>query len=116
MTNAFTLDDLNAALDTKYAPFVFQHGRQKFVLQQVLRLPQETRKIVQAQLQMLDDKKDELEEAEVLAILKAVIDNVVEGDAKENKADKLFDILDNDLVKVTILFEKWVGSSQAGEA
>lgn len=112
MSNAFTLDDLNKALETKYAPFVFQHGREKFVLQQVLRLPKDVRKIVQAQLQVLQDKQGELEEDEVLAILKAVIDNVLDG----HKADKLFDILDNDLAKVTVLFEKWVESSQPGEA
>lgn len=114
MTNAFTLDDLNKALETKYAPFVFQHGREKFVLQQVLRLPKETRKIVQTQLQMLDDKKAELDEAEILAVLQAVVANVLDGDAA--KADRLFNILDNDLVKVTVLFERWVESTQAGEA
>lgn len=112
MTNAFTLDDLNKALDTKYAPFVFQSGREKFTLQQVLRLPQETREIVKAQLQMLDDKKDELNEGEVLAILKAVVENVM----NEDKADRLFEILDNDLAKVTIIFEEWVKKSQPGEA
>lgn len=112
MTNVFTLDDLNKAIESKYAPFVFQSGREKFVLQQVLRLPDETRKIVQAQLQMLDDKKEELNEEEVKVILKAVVDNVLDGD----KVDRLFDILDNDLVKITVLFEKWVEHSQPGEA
>jgi len=112
MANAFTLDDLNKALDTKYAPFVFQAGREKFTLQQVLRLPHEKRQIVRAQLQMLDDKKDELEEDEVMVILKAVVENVM----SEDKADRLFEILDNDLVKVTILFEQWVGQTQVGEA
>lgn len=112
MTNAFTLDDLNKAIEKKYAPFVFQSGREKFVLQQVLRLPDETRKIVQAQLQMLDDKKEELNEEEVKTILKAVVDNVLDGD----KVDRLFEILDNDLVKITVLFEKWVEHSQPGEA
>lgn len=112
MTNAFTLDDLNQALEEKYAPFVFQSGREKFVLQQVLRLPKNKRDIVKAQLQMLEDNKEELNEDEVLIILKAVIENVIEG----GKADRLLEILDNDLVKLTILFEKWVSSSQVGEA
>lgn len=116
MTNAFTLDDLNKAIDEKYAPFVFQHGREKFVLQQVLRLPQTKREIVKAQLMMLDEKKDELEEAEVLAILKAVVENVLDSSGKDDKATKLFDILDNDLVKITVLFERWVSASQPGEA
>lgn len=112
MTNAFTLDDLNAALETKYAPFVFKVGRESFKLQQILRLPKDKRAIVKAQLQLLEDKKDELEEDDILAILKAVVDNVLEGD----KIDRLFDLLDNDLVKVTIFFEKWMESAQAGEA
>lgn len=114
MTNAFTLDDLNKALQTKYAPFVFQSGREKFTLQQVLRLTKERREVVKAQLQLLDDKRDDLTEDEVLAVLKAVIENVIEGDS--TKAERLFEVLDNDLVKVSILFEKWVESAQAGEA
>lgn len=113
MTNAFTLDDLNRTLETKYAPFVFQHGREKFTLQQVLRLPRDTRKAVQAQLQTLDDKREELEEDDLIAILKSVIESVLDDAVK---ADRLFNILDNDLVKITILFEKWVETSQVGEA
>jgi hypothetical protein len=112
MANEFTLDDLNAALEKKYGPFVFAVGKEKFVLKQVLRLDKETRLTVKAQLQMLEDKKDELEEDDVMSILKAIIENVIEGD----KADRLFELLDNDLVKVTILFEQWVGSAQPGEA
>lgn len=112
MTNAFTLDDLNQALEDKYGPFVFKAGRETFKLNQILRLPKEKRDIVKAQLQLLEDNKAELEEHEILAILKAVVDNVLEGD----KIDRLFDLLDNDLVKVTVFFEKWMESAQAGEA
>lgn len=112
MTNAFTLDDLNKALETKYAPFTFQHGREKFVLNQVLRLSKDKREIVKAQLQLLEDNKEDLNEDEILVILKAIVENVIEGD----KSERLFELLGNDLVKVTILFEKWVESSQAGEA
>lgn len=112
MTNEFTLDDLNIALEKKYGPFVFTAGGEKFVLRQVLRLPKETREIVKAQLELLDEKRDELTEDDMLVILKAVVENVLEG----NGADRLFNLLDNDLVKVTILFEKWVERTQAGEA
>jgi hypothetical protein len=112
MTNEFTLDDLNVALEKKYGPFVFSAGGEKFVLRQVLRLPKNQRDIVKAQLETLDQKRDELSEDEMLAILKAVVSNVLEGYG----ADRLFDLLDNDLVKVTVLFEKWVERTQAGEA
>lgn len=112
MTNAFTLDDLNAALDKKYGPFIFKAGRETFTLNQVLRISKEKRAVVKAQLQMLDDKRNELTEDEMLIILKAVVENVIEGD----KTDRLFEVLDNDLAKVTVLFEQWVEASQAGEA
>lgn len=111
MTNAFTLDDLNNALVTKYAPFVFSAGKAKYTLKQVLALPKEKREVVKSQLKVLEDTKNELEEEEILAILKAVIQNVCDDDV-----DKLFNLLDNDLVRVSILVEQWVGVTQAGEA
>lgn len=111
MTNAFTLDDLNVALEKKYGPFVFQAGKEKFTLKQVLRIEKEKRAVVKAQLQILDDKKDELDEDKILAILKSVVENVCDDDT-----NRLFDILENDLVKITILIEKWAEHTQAGEA
>lgn len=112
MTNEFTLDDLNTTLEKKYGPFVFKAGRETFKLQQVLRLPKEKRDVVKAQLELLDGNKNDLGEDEMLAVLKAVLENVVEGD----KTDRLLDVLGHDLVKLTILFEKWGESTQVGEA
>lgn len=112
MSNAFTLDDLNAALEKKYAPFVFQSGRQKFVFTQILRLSKEHRLIVRAQLEALEEKKSDLSEDEILALLKAVLDYVVQDD----KSDALMEVLGNDLVKLTVLFENWIESSHVGEA
>lgn len=112
MANEFTLDDLNATLEKKYSPFVFTAGREKFVLQQILRLPKDKRDVVKAQLQVLEENKGDLDEDQMLVVLKAVVGNALEGD----KVDRLFDILENDLVKVTVLVEQWVGNTQAGEA
>jgi hypothetical protein len=112
MTNAFTLDDLNVALEKKYGPFVFQSGRQKFTMVQILRLPKEQRQTVRAHLEVLESKKDELSEDEILSLLKAILDYVVQ----DGKSDALMEVLDQDLVKLTVLFEKWIESSQVGEA
>lgn len=112
MSNAFTLDDLNTAIEKKYAPFVFQAGEQKFIFTQILRLPKEKRDIVRAQLESLESHKDNISEEEVFAILKAVLQNVIEGD----KVDALLNILDHDLVKITLLVEKWAESASVGEA
>lgn len=108
----FTLDDLNRAVQAKYKPWAFTAGRTKFVLKQILSLPKEQREIVRAMLQKLDDEKNELTEENVFAILKAVLDYIVEDD----KAEKLLEVLDNDLVKMSALFEAYMEGTQAGEA
>lgn len=108
----FTLDDLNKAVSAKYKPWGFAAGRTKFSLKQVLALPKEQRDNVRAMLVKLDEKKNELEEDDILAIMKAVFDYVVEDD----KADRLMEVLDNDLVKISVLFEAYMEGTQAGEA
>lgn len=108
----FTLDDLNRAVQAKYKPWGFAAGRSKFVLKQILALPKEQREVVRAMLQKLDDDKADLSEDEVQAILKAVLEYLVEDD----KADKLLEVLDNDLVKISALFEAYMEGTQAGEA
>lgn len=111
MTNAFTLDDLNKALDDKYKPFAFHAGKDKFSLKQVLSLPKEHRAIVKSMLEKLQDTKD-LDEDQALSILKAVLEYVVE----DNKTDRLLEVLDHDIAKVTILFEAWAEGTSVGEA
>lgn len=108
----FTLDDLNRAVQAKYKPWGFSAGRTKFSLKQVLALPKEQRDTVRAMLQKLDDNKNDLTEDEVEAILRAVLDYLVEDD----KTEKLLEVLDNDLVKISALFEAYMEGSQAGEA
>lgn len=108
----FTLDDLNRAVQAKYKPWGFTAGRNKFSLKQVLGLPKEQRDIVRAMLQKLDDDKKDLSEDDIFAILKAVMDYIVDDD----KTDKLLEVLDNDLVKLSALFEAYMEGTQAGEA
>lgn len=108
----FTLDDLNKAVKAKYKPWGFTAGRTKFSLKQVLSLPREQRDIVRAMLKKMDDEKDDLSEDDILSILKAVLDYLVEDD----KSDKLVETLDHDLVKVSALFEAYMEGTQAGEA
>jgi hypothetical protein len=112
MSNAFTLDDLNKTLEKKYGPFVFKAGKETFTMVQVLRLPREKREVVKTLLQTLEDQKENLNEDQTLDILKEVTKNVL----IDNSADDLFELLGNDLVKVTVLFEQWAESTQAGEA
>lgn len=108
----FSLDDLNRALEAKYKPFVFTAGRNKFTLNQVLSLPKEQRTTVRAILESMENTKDTMEEEQILEALKQVLSYVVEDD----KVDKLLEVLEYDLVKVSILFETWLGATQVGEA
>lgn len=108
----FTLDDLNKAVNAKYKPWGFAAGRTKFSLKQMLALPKEQRDIVRAMLMKLEEQKAELEEDDIIAIMKAVFDYVVD----DGKSDKLMEVLDNDLVKVSVLFEAYMEGTQAGEA
>ena len=115
MSNVFTLDSLNDELERQYAPFVFQAGREKFVLRQVLRLPQSERAVVFQLLKDLDASKEtsdmdpgELEDA-LWTILSVVTDN--------DKGDHLVNnVLQRDFAKGQILLSKWMESTQAGEA
>ncbi len=108
----FTLDDLNKAVSAKYKPWVFVAGRTKFSLKQVLSLPKEHRDNVRAMLAKLEAEQGNMDEDEVYAILKAVLEYLVEDD----KTDKLLEVLDHDLVKVSALLEAYSSGTQAGEA
>lgn len=111
MSNVFTLDDLNKSLDAKYAPFIFQAGKEKFELRQVLRLPKTARDQVKALIDSLDsDDKTEVTEEVMLEKLSAVMRLVC------TKGDRLLQLLDDDLVAIGALFEAWVDGTKAGEA
>lgn len=112
MTNVFTLDDLNKAIEVKYAPFVFQAGKDKFTLQQVVRLPKASRDEVKVLIEALESNQEDLAEEQMTSVLGEIIKVI----CADSKGDRLLEILDNDVLKMTTLFEKWVESTQAGEA
>jgi hypothetical protein len=113
MTNSFSLEDLNKAIDTKYAPFYFTAGEDKYVLRQVLRLDKSERGLVVAQLKELDGMSNqEPDENEILDIIETVLSTVTD----HGKGPALIDLLGHDLVRVQMLMEMWIEASQAGEA
>lgn len=113
MGNVFTLDSLNDELEKKYAPLEFQAGKEKFVLRQLLRLPKSERDYVSGKLKDLDMENNEnLTEDDALEILGLIIKTVTDS----GRGDKLLAVLDHDILKINMLFEKWVESVQPGEA
>lgn len=113
MTAPYTLDDLNSAIESKYAPFYFQAGDDRYVLRQVLRLSATERAIVTANLKELDgvDEKD-IDETAIIAGMERVLSVVTD----HGKGPQLIALLGHDLLRVQMLLEKWVEVTSAGEA
>jgi hypothetical protein len=115
MSNVFTLDDLNEAIEKKYAPLVFKAGEQEFTLVSLMRVPKKVRKEVQDRLQELSGSADDdetVDEDQTLATLQFVLSAVT----KDNKGKALVRLFGDDLVKYTTLMEQWQKATQPGEA
>ncbi len=113
MSNIFTLDDLNKAIETKYAPFYFQAGQDKYSLRQVLRLAKSERDFVVEELKKLDGLDAEtMDEDVVLQAIENVLSTVTDG----GKGSQLVELLGHDMVRVQMLMEMWIEATQPGEA
>lgn len=115
MSNTFSLEDLNKAIEKKYAPFYFTAGSDKYVLRQVLRLSKSEREIVVSELKALDgvsQDDSDVDEDKVLATIEKVLSTVTDG----GKGHALIELLEHDLVRVQMLMELWIEATQPGEA
>lgn len=115
MSNVFTLDDLNAEIEKKYAPFIFKAGDQEFTLVSLLRVDKKVRKAVQDRLAELNDGKDEndtVSEDDTVATIEFVLSSVTQ----DNKGRALIRLLGGELVKLSTLMEVWKEQTQPGEA
>lgn len=113
MSNVFTLADIDNVLNEKYAPLVFQVGNKKYEIRQILRLSSTEREAVVAKLEILQNiPEEEMTEAFVLETMSFVF-TVATAD---QKGSELVDALGNDLLRMKVLFERWMEDTQAGEA
>lgn len=113
MSNNFSLDDLNQAIDTQYAPFGFTANGYTYSLRQVLRLAKSERSAVVARLKDLDVMSDtDPDEDVILEIMEGIL-SVVTADYR---GAELVQLLGHDIIRVKMLLEKWIEASQAGEA
>jgi hypothetical protein len=113
MSTPFTLDDLNNAIESKYAPFYFHAGDDKYVLRQVLRLSTSERAIVTANLKEMDQMEEaDMVEADMIRLMERVLSVVTDN----GKGEALVNLLGHDLLRVQMLLEKWVEVTSAGEA
>lgn len=112
MSNVFTLESLNDELNTKYGPFVFQAGKQKFELPPLLRLPDAERDRAIDILKSAEEVQAKNDLDEVKEMLKELLRVVV----RDGKGDALIEAVSDDLLSIQILIEKWTEKTQPGEA
>lgn len=111
MSNIFTLDDLNAELENRYAPFTFKPAEDKeFVLLSLLRVDKKVRKAVQDRLDSIN--AEDTDEEAMVSALEYCLSSVTQ----DRKGPALVRFLGGDLAKLMIILEKWQKVSQPGEA
>jgi len=113
MSNTFSLEDLNKAIEAKYAPFYFTAGEDRYVMRQVLRLSKSERETVVAELKTLETFQDgEADEDAILQCIEMVLSTVTD----HGKGADLIELLGHDIIRVQMLMEMWIEATQAGEA
>lgn len=113
MSNVFTLEDIDKSLNDKYAPLVFQAGKNKFVLRQILRLSSTEREAVVAKLEEFQeaDENDMTED-----MIRDTMTFVLTVATADGKGEDLISVLEGDILRMKALFERWMEDTQAGEA
>ena len=112
MVNSFTLDDLRAEVEREYAPLeITLSDGSTVTLKHLLRLPKKTRDKVVDTLKTLETKEGEEPEVDEMvdaatSVLKMVSDH---GAA-------LVKELDGDVTLIMRVLERWMASTQPGEA
>lgn len=103
---SFTLDDIYAAADAKYGSTDIPFGDDTLVLRNALRISKEERKaLTSIQEKVKEDPLDSMSEA----ITIAAADKAV-------AAKFLKDIVKGDAAILAIVFDKYTGDTQVGEA
>ncbi|WP_367137893.1 phage tail assembly protein [Saccharothrix sp. HUAS TT1] len=113
MSEVFTLEALEAELDRRYGPLVFEANSERFELRPLLRCPRDERDSVTAALKSLEDVDEaDVSEDEIVDAMSYVLRTVTAN----GRGDKLVQALGDDLLRYQVLFEKWTEKTQAGEA
>jgi hypothetical protein len=127
MSNAFSLEDLDAELEREYAPVQFTVEGQTFTLLPLLRVEKTRRKKAQEALKAFESKEDgtvvldasaadgdEDELEKLTQALKVVLANVTQG--PEYVGQMMVDKLGDDFLRHMKLMQKWSEATQPGEA
>lgn len=109
MSNSYTLDQLRADMDMKYAPVEIDLGKGKPVqLRHLLRLPADDRKAVRDAVESVNSE-DTAGDA-TLESIRTIIRTVAD------RGDELVTAIGDDLALGMHITELWMGATQPGEA
>jgi hypothetical protein len=108
---SFTLDDIRAAADAKYASLDIEVDGETVTLVNALRLSKEKRAALTSLQEGLDKEGEEsVEQEQVLA------DSIRIIAATEDQAERLLSHVGDDLAVLATIFDKYAKDTQAGEA
>ena len=117
MTNTFTLEDLDAAIEQQFNPFVFVAGDEEFKLRNVVRLGEKERNIVLDQLKAMEDLQQAEEDGTLnIKDVVSVIQTILKTVTADGKGAKLVKVVGDDPMRNRVLLEKWMEATQTGEA
>src|SRR5690606_36792918 len=117
MTNTFTLDDLDAAIEQQFNPFVFVAGDEEFELRNVVGLGEKERNTVLDQLKAMENLQQAEEDGTLdIKDVVAVIQTILKTVTADGKGAKLVKAVGDDPMRNRVLLEKWMEATQAGES
>ena len=112
----FTLDDLRAAADKKYAPTVIEAGDETFVLPSILRMDSKGRKDITKLLERAESLMDDEETLGSIDEEIKLFSELLEKAEQGGKGKRLLELIGGDAAVLIDVVTSWLKDSQAGEA
>src|SRR5690606_30188187 len=115
MTNTFTLEDLDAAIEQQFNPFVFIAGDEEFKLRNVVRLGEQERNVRLDQLKAMENLHQAEEDGTLdIKDVVCVIQSILKTVTADGKGAKLVKVVGDDPMRNRVLLGKWMEATQTG--
>lgn len=108
----FSLDQLKETVSAKYEPTIIENGDDKFVLPNLLQLPEERRNRVIE----LTSQAEKLEETGDAGAAFDMFEQILLAVVEDDRGQELIDLVDNNSAIITEIFTAWTEGTQVGEA
>src|SRR5699024_5525416 len=108
----FSLDQLKETVSEKYEPTIIENGDDKFVLPNLLQLPEKRRNRVIE----LTSQAEKLEETGDAGAAFDMFEQILLAVVEDDRGQELIDLVDNNSAIITEIFTAWTEGTQVGEA